>query len=162
MNDSQSPDRRWLYSAVLARSLATGMMGVLLGIYLASLDLNANAIGLVIGLGLAGAAFSTLLVTFFSDRIGRRRTLLILTSLSVAGAVMLALSASVLTLGIAAFLGSEQLVVAGGGDTTFPAREAVRIAAPVARGTAVSGGGGPAPGGRRRRATAGAGGRWRP
>ena len=105
MTDSQSPDRRWLYSAVLARSLATGMMGVLLGIYLASLDLNANAIGLVIGLGLAGAAFSTLLVTFFSDRIGRRRTLLILTSLSVAGAVMLALSASVLTLGIAAFLG---------------------------------------------------------
>ena len=65
MTDSQSPDRRWLYSAVLARSLATGMMGVLLGIYLASLDLNANAIGLVIGLGLAGAAFSTLLVTFF-------------------------------------------------------------------------------------------------
>ena len=38
MTDSQSPDRRWLYSAVLARSLATGMMGVLLGIYLASLD----------------------------------------------------------------------------------------------------------------------------
>ena len=105
MNDSQSPDRRWLYAAVLARSLATGMMGVLLGIYLASLDLNANAIGLVIGVGLAGAAFSTLLVTFFSDRFGRRRTLLILTSLSVAGAIMLAMSASVLTLGIAAFLG---------------------------------------------------------
>jgi MFS family permease len=105
MIDSQSPDRHWLYAAVLARSLATGMMGVLLGIYLASLDLNGNAIGLVIGLGLAGAAFSTLLVTFFSDRIGRRRTLLILTSLSVAGAIMLALSASVLTLGIAAFLG---------------------------------------------------------
>jgi len=105
MTVSQSPDRRWLYSAALARSLATGMMGVLLGIYLASLELNANAIGLVIALGLAGAAFSTLLVTFFSDRVGRRRTLLILTSLSVAGAIMLALSASVLTLGIAAFLG---------------------------------------------------------
>ncbi len=98
-------DRRWLYAAVLARSLATGMMGVLLGIYLASLALSASAIGVVITLGLAGAAFSTLLVTFFSDRFGRRRTLLLLTALSVAGAVMLALSASVATLGIAAFLG---------------------------------------------------------
>jgi MFS family permease len=98
-------DRRWLYAAVLVRSLATGMMGVLLGIYLASLSLNANAIGIVIGLGLAGAAFGTLLVTFFSDRLGRRRTLLLITALSVLGAVMLAESATPLTLGVAAFLG---------------------------------------------------------
>ncbi|HXH88810.1 MAG TPA: SUMF1/EgtB/PvdO family nonheme iron enzyme [Gaiellaceae bacterium] len=35
--------------------------------------------------------------------------------------------------GIAAFVGSEQLLVAGGGDATFPAREAVRVPAPVAR-----------------------------
>jgi len=105
MVTSPAPDRRWLYIAVLSRSLATGMMGVLLGIYLASLDLSAGAIGVVIGLGLAGAAFSTLLVTFLSDRFGRRRTLLVLTVLSVIGAVMLALSASVVTLGIAAFLG---------------------------------------------------------
>jgi MFS family permease len=105
MTASPALDRRWLYAAVLARSLATGMMGVLLGIYLASLDLSASAIGVVIGLGLSGAAFSTLLVTFFSDRFGRRRTLLVLTALSVSGAVMLALSASPLTLGIAAFLG---------------------------------------------------------
>jgi MFS family permease len=90
---------------VLVRSLATGMMGVLLGIYLASLSLNANAIGVVIGLGLAGAAFGTLLVTFFSDRFGRRRTLLVITALSVLGAVLLAESVTPLTLGIAAFLG---------------------------------------------------------
>ena len=81
------------------------MMGVLLGIYLASLDLNANAIGVVIGLGLAGAAFSTLLVTFFSDRFGRRRTLLIMTALSVAARSAGAVRKSPLTLGIAAFLG---------------------------------------------------------
>ena len=92
-------------AAVLVRSIATGMMGVLLGIYLASLALEAEDIGVVIGAGLAGAAFSTLLVTFFSDRFGRRRTLPVLTALSVAGAVMMALSASALTLGIAAFLG---------------------------------------------------------
>ena len=51
MTARSSLDRRWLYAAVLARSLATGMMGVLLGIYLATLQLSANAIGVVIGLG---------------------------------------------------------------------------------------------------------------
>ena len=30
-------------------------------------------------------------------------------------------------LGIAAFVGTEQIVVAGGGDPSFPAREAVRV-----------------------------------
>jgi hypothetical protein len=39
--------------------------------------------------------------------------------------------------GIAAFVGSEQVMVAGGGDTAFPAREAVRVPAPVARSEAV-------------------------
>ena len=105
MSETLSVDRRWLYAAVFVRSLATGMMGVLLGIYLASVKLEANAIGAVIGLGLAGAAFGTMLVTFFSDRLGRRRTLLLITMLSVMGAVLLAISATPLTLGIAAFLG---------------------------------------------------------
>jgi sulfatase modifying factor 1 len=35
-------------------------------------------------------------------------------------------------LGIAAFLGSTELTVGGGGDATFPTREAVRVPAPVA------------------------------
>ena len=39
--------------------------------------------------------------------------------------------------GIAAFVGSEQMMVAGGGDASFPAREAVRVPAPVVRVDAV-------------------------
>jgi Sulfatase-modifying factor enzyme 1 len=35
--------------------------------------------------------------------------------------------------GIAAYLGSEQLMVAGGGDTSFPARMTARVPAPVTR-----------------------------
>jgi len=105
MNAAGSPDRLWIYCAVLVRSVATGMMGVLLGIYLASLALDPKAIGIVIGLGLAGAAFGTLMVTIFSDRFGRRRTLLVITALSVLGAVLLAEAATLVTLGFAAFLG---------------------------------------------------------
>jgi formylglycine-generating enzyme len=39
--------------------------------------------------------------------------------------------------GIAAFVGTEQLVAAGGDDATFPVREPVRVPAPVARVAAV-------------------------
>ena len=35
--------------------------------------------------------------------------------------------------GIAAFVGAEQVLVAGGGDPSFPARKAVRVPVPVAR-----------------------------
>ena len=42
--------------------------------------------------------------------------------------------------GIAAFVGSEQVMVAGGGDASFPARETVRVPAPVVRVHAVPAG----------------------
>jgi MFS family permease len=98
-------DQTRLYFAVLARSLATGMIGVLLGVYLAALELPASTVGLVVGLGLAGAALATTIVTFFADRIGHRRCLLVITALSVLGACALALSTNVWVLGGAAFVG---------------------------------------------------------
>ena len=98
-------DRRWLYLAVLARSLATGLIGVLLGITLAARDLPAGTVGLIVGLGLAGAALATTLVTFGADRIGHRRCLVAITALTVVGAIALAISTSPWALGLAAFIG---------------------------------------------------------
>jgi MFS family permease len=98
-------DRSLFYCAAFVRSLATGMMGVLLGIYLASRSLDASAIGVLITFGLSGAALATGLVTFFADRFGHRRSLLLVTAASVAGALLLACSSHPLVLGIAAFLG---------------------------------------------------------
>lgn len=48
-------DRRILYATAFLRALATGMMGVLLGIYLARMAFTPSQIGLVISSGLAGA-----------------------------------------------------------------------------------------------------------
>jgi MFS family permease len=90
---------------VLARSLATGMIGVLLGLYLATLQLSASAIGVVIGAGLAGATLATAVVTFHADRFGRRRTLLGITVLTLLGACALAFSTSPWALALAAFVG---------------------------------------------------------
>jgi len=98
-------DRSWLYIAVSVRSLATGMMGVLLGLYLAELRLGADAIGVIVAVGLGGAAVATLLVTLFADRIGHRRTLLLVTLASFVGALLLSFSTHPLALGFAALVG---------------------------------------------------------
>lgn len=98
-------DRHSLYAAAFVRSLATGMIGVLLGFYLAELSLHAAAIGVVIGLGLAGATVATFGVTVAADRIGHRRSLILITLLSAGGAIALALSSHPVVLGVAAFVG---------------------------------------------------------
>jgi MFS family permease len=81
------------------------MIGVLLGVYLAELDLDAATIGLVIGAGFAGAAVATLAVTLVADRIGHRRSLILIALLSAGGALALALSSHPAVLGLAAFVG---------------------------------------------------------
>lgn len=98
-------DRSVLYFSTFSRALATGMMGVLLGIYLARVGLDVTSIGLVISAGLLGAAAATLVVTLVGDRWGRRRVLLWLTVLSIVGGVMATLFSEQLLLSVAAFLG---------------------------------------------------------
>lgn len=98
-------DRQLFYCAAFVRALATGMMGVLLGIYLATRHLDTNAIGVIITLGLAGAALATGIVTFCADRFGHRRSLMLVTAAGVTGGLLLASSANPVVLGIAAFLG---------------------------------------------------------
>ncbi len=99
------PDRNWIYVAAFARSLATGMIGVLLGVHLAALELSPSTIGLVVGAGLAGATVATAIVTFWADRIGHRRALIAVTCLTVFGACLLAVNTGSWALVFAAFIG---------------------------------------------------------
>ncbi len=78
-------DRRLIYLAAFVRALATGMMGVLLGLYLARLAFSPAQVGLTVSAGLAGATLAVLAVTLAADRLGRRRTLLALALLSAGG-----------------------------------------------------------------------------
>ena len=98
-------DRLFLYVSALVRATATGMVGVLLGIYLAELQLDADAIGTVVTCGLAGAASAALFMTLLADRFGRRRCLTALAVLSSLGAIALACSQHPLVLGLSAFIG---------------------------------------------------------
>jgi len=98
-------DRQILYAAAFLRALATGMIGVLLGVYLAKLGFDPVVMGLVIASGLAGGATASLLVTIGGDRLGRRRALLALAILTVGGGLALLVTASPFAAGVAAFLG---------------------------------------------------------
>jgi MFS family permease len=104
-NVPERRDRLRLYVAAFLRATATGLIGVLLGLYLARRGFGAGEIGLVIGAGLSGAALATVIVTFFADRLGRRRALLVLAGLAVVGGALLILTDHVAAAGAAAFLG---------------------------------------------------------
>lgn len=98
-------DRALLYSATLLRSLATGTVGILLGLYLTRLKLDPKDMGLVIGAGLAGNAAGAFVATFAGDRLGRRRLLVVLGVLGATGGLGLALASSLGPLVGLAFLG---------------------------------------------------------
>jgi MFS family permease len=100
-----SADLRILFASAFLRALATGMLGVLLGVHLATLGLTPAGSGLVVGLGLAGAAGASLLATFGADRIGRRRFLAGLALLSAAGGAAAAVVTSPVGLSAVAFVG---------------------------------------------------------
>lgn len=103
--DRQSRDRRILYAAAFLRALATGLIGVLLGIYLAKLRFDAARIGAVVAVGLAGGAVATLLVTLAGDRFGRKKALLALAAFGAVGGFAAAWVSGFAAVSAAAFLG---------------------------------------------------------
>jgi MFS family permease len=98
-------DRRLIYGAAFLRALATGLVGVLVGIYLARRGFDAAAIGAVVAAGLAGAATAALAVTLFADRIGRKRMLVAVAALAAAGGLLVVVLDGVTAVAGAAFLG---------------------------------------------------------
>jgi len=98
-------DRRLLYFTAFLRAFASGMLGVLLGLYLARLSLSTAAMGMVLSMGLLGAAGAALLVTVASDHLGRRRVLIGIALLNAAGTGGLALAGGPWLLAALAFFG---------------------------------------------------------
>ena len=105
MTSHPTRDLALIFTAGFLRSFGVGLMGVVLGIYLFRTGLTSFAIGLVIAVGLAGAALATVLAMLIADRVGRRSFLLILSLLSSVAGIGLAVSASLPVLAILAFVG---------------------------------------------------------
>lgn len=98
-------DLTLLYINAFLRSFGTGLVAIVLGIYLSLLKLTPALTGGIVAAGLAGAATASLIATFYADRWGRRRSLVLFSALGLLGAVGVALSSDPWLLGCAAFVG---------------------------------------------------------
>src|SRR5882757_5495694 len=94
-----------IYVAAWMRSFGIGLLGVVLGVFLYREGFSSTAIGLVIAAGLAGAAAGTVFITFKADRLGRRRTLFVLSLLTAVGSLPLIFHFGLPAMVLIAFLG---------------------------------------------------------
>ena len=100
-----SRDLLLINTAAFVRSFTFGLIGVVLGIYLFRIGLSSLSIGMVISAGLAGSALATIGVTTQADRVGRRRTLVVLSLLGAVGSLALAITPAAPVLLVLAFVG---------------------------------------------------------
>lgn len=94
-----------LFTARCTRLFAYGFLSVVLVLYLKSLDLTENRIGLLIMLTMLGDTAISLMMTSWADRIGRRRMLLIGSFLMTFAAIMFATTRDFFWLVISATIG---------------------------------------------------------
>jgi len=87
------------------RAAAVSLVGVIIAIYLADKGLSPVGIGLVIGFGIAGSAFGTVLTGMRADVWGRRNTLVMLGLLTAGGYIGVAVLHGLLPLVGLAFVG---------------------------------------------------------
>jgi MFS family permease len=85
-----SRERALIFLAAFLRSFGVGLLGVILGIFLFRAGYSSLKIGAVVGVGLAGSAGATAILSFAADWFGRKRSLIALSLLSAAGGVALA------------------------------------------------------------------------
>ena len=98
-------DRHVVFAAGFLRATANGLIGVVAGIYLARLGHSPAAFGVVLAAGVAGTAVAAAWVTFWGDRFGRRRGLVLLAIASALGGAVIAAASDFTLLAAAAFLG---------------------------------------------------------
>ena len=101
----QRPDVGLIYLAALVRSTCVGLVGVVLAIHLSDRGMSIAALGLLIGVGLAGSATATVVVGLRGDRFGRKRTFIVLALLTASGYASVGLGAPLWALAPLAFVG---------------------------------------------------------
>jgi MFS family permease len=88
LTDWLSTDGKLILSARVIRTFAYGFLSIVLAIYLKLLGFNDLLIGIILTTTLINSVIFTLVASFYADRIGRRKILIIYGALmSVAGAI---------------------------------------------------------------------------
>lgn len=101
-----APDGRLILLTTSLRSFAVGMVSVLLGLYLAENGLGPVRVGAVLAAVLAGNSLFTTLASLFADHVGRKRSFIVLSLLTILGGALFPLTDSfVLLLVVSGFAG---------------------------------------------------------
>lgn len=104
-----NPDGILLLSAKFIRTFTYGILTVSLVIYLATIGFTSFQIGIVLSSTVLGGVFSTLFVVLFADSLGRRKSLSILSLLTVLAGIILVVTSDFVLLAIGLFVGSLSL-----------------------------------------------------
>ena len=104
--DWLSKDGKLLLSARVVRTFAYGFLSIVLAIYLKLIGFDEILIGLILSATLVNSVIFTLIASFYADRIGRRKILLIYAALmSISGTIFL-VTENYIALIVAAFIGT--------------------------------------------------------
>ncbi|MDE2779681.1 MAG: MFS transporter [Chloroflexota bacterium] len=112
-------DARLITLARGVRTFSQSFIAVIMAIYLAELGFSLVQIGAVLTVGVAGVSFFALVVGLISERVGRRRLLVLFSLLAAAAGVGMYFAEAFVPLLIIAFLGS---LSTGGGGGESPAQ----------------------------------------
>lgn len=101
-----SIDGKLLLCARIVRTFAYGFLSVILAIYLKLIGFDDILIGIILSITLINSIIFTLFASFYADRIGRRKTLLLYTAMMSISGVIFFVTENPLALIIAALLGT--------------------------------------------------------
>lgn len=99
-------DGKLLLVAKIVRTFAYGFLSVILAIYLKLIGFDEFLIGLILTTTLLNSVIFTLIASFYADKIGRRKFLLIYAALMSVSGLIFAVSENYTVLIIAAFIGT--------------------------------------------------------
>ena len=99
-------DGKLLLVAKIVRTFAYGFLSVILAIYLKLIGFDEFLIGIILTTTLLNSVIFTLIASFYADKIGRRKFLLIYAALMSVSGLIFAVSENYTVLVIAAFIGT--------------------------------------------------------
>jgi MFS family permease len=101
-----SRDGKLLLAARTLRTFAYGFLSVVLAIYLKLVGFNDLSIGIILSATLINSVFFTLIASFYADRIGRRKVLIVYSALMSTSGLVFFVTSNYVALIISAFIGT--------------------------------------------------------
>ncbi|HJY09416.1 MAG TPA: MFS transporter, partial [Nitrososphaeraceae archaeon] len=115
LSDWLERDGILLLTAKMVRMFAYGFLSIILAIYLKLIGFDGFLIGLILTTTLLNSVIFTLVASFYADKIGRRKFLLVYAALMSASGFIFAISENYIALITAAFIGTINITGAEAG-----------------------------------------------